>query len=73
MEVSRAFLASVLSISSSSSSMSQDLMDVAKGVRNIDVSTQDDLETKHQDDQEEEIEDIIKRLDDDVERKNDST
>ncbi len=72
-EVSRAFLASVLSISSSSSSMSQDLMDVAKGVRNIDVSTQDDLETKHQDDQEEEIEDIIKRLDDDVERKNDST
>ena len=72
MEVSRAFLASVLSISSSSSSMSQDLMDVAKGVRNIDVSTQDDLETKQQH-QEEEIEDIIKRLDDDVERKNDST
>ena len=53
--------------------MSQDLMDVAKGVRNIDVFTQDDLETKQQDDQEEEIEDIIKRLDDDVERKNDST
>ena len=72
-EVSRAFLASVLSISSSSSSsssMSQDLMDVAKGVRNIDVSTQDDLGTKQQD---EEIEDIIKRLDDDVERKCDST
>ena len=34
-EVSRAFLASVLSISSSSSSMSQDLMDVAKGVRTL--------------------------------------
>jgi hypothetical protein len=50
--------------------MSQDLMDVAKGVRNIDVSTQDDLGTKQQD---EEIEDIIKRLDDGVERKCDST
>lgn len=38
-EVSRSFLASILSISSSSESMARDLMDVAKGLRNIDVSS----------------------------------
>ena len=77
-ELSRAFLASVLSISSSSETTSQNLIEVARGQLNLDMSSVSlkNGEGKTQDleenDEDEEVEEVAKRMEQDAEKERDS-